>query len=191
MTDQIDTPDQNGGVRMTRRAVIGGIVAASVMPALAEKAFGASSGVRPNFGGVTTPVTDPLSRTGHTATYIGSGRVLVAGGENDNGVLSSCQVYSSNDNTWRDAAPLNLARRNHAAAAMPNNQVLVFGGDNNGFLTDVELYDPPNNIWITINPMQLSRAGHQVTWIATNKFLITGGASSGILGASEIFVIGG
>src|SRR5450432_1727706 len=74
-------------------------------------------------------------RTGHTATLLASGKVLVTGGTNSNGgygpPIASAELYDPVSNTWSPAASLNTARFEHTATLLPSGKVLVAGGQGN------------------------------------------------------------
>ena len=81
-------------------------------------------------------------RTGHTATLLSSGQVLVAGGYNGSTYLSSVELYDPATGTWTTTtASLSPARQFHTATLLPNGQVLLAGGFNGSFLTIANLYD--------------------------------------------------
>src|SRR5437773_2140456 len=66
----------------------------------------------------------------HTATLLPNGKVLVAGGyNNDNPELASAELYDSASGTWSATGSLNTARYAHTATLLPNGKVLVAGGD--------------------------------------------------------------
>ena len=54
-------------------------------------------------------------RTGHTATLLPNGKVLVAGGYDSHTVLKSAELYDSATGTWGFTGNLNTARRGHTA----------------------------------------------------------------------------
>ena len=70
------------------------------------------------------------ARTGHTATLLPSGKVLVAGGHSGPGNdLSSAELYDPATNTWSPADRMTTARANyHSATLLPSGKVLVVGG---------------------------------------------------------------
>ena len=72
------------------------------------------------------------ARQAHTATLLPSGKVLVAGGENNSGSgpLASAELYDPATNAWSAAGSLATARRSHTATLLPSGKVLTAGGYN-------------------------------------------------------------
>ncbi|HUW17563.1 MAG TPA: kelch repeat-containing protein, partial [Actinomycetes bacterium] len=101
------------------------------------------------------------SRSGHTATLLPDGRVLVAGGaiarcdstttggciETNapvSGELASAEVYDPGNRSWTAAANMVETRGGHTATLLPDGRVLVAGGYSpiGEVLASAELYDP-------------------------------------------------
>ncbi|WP_434044822.1 MULTISPECIES: Kelch repeat-containing protein [Sorangium] len=90
------------------------------------------------------------SRRAHTATLLPNGKVLVAGGSNAIGRLSSAELYDPATNTWVPAAPMHVARERHVAALVQTSgKVLVAGGAT----PSAELYDPDEGTWTLTGSM--------------------------------------
>jgi N-acetylneuraminic acid mutarotase len=74
-----------------------------------------------------------LGRTGHTATLLADGRVLVAGGESaqrgQRRSLRTGEVYDPNTAEWRSAGDMECPRSEHAAVVLGDGTVLVVAGD--------------------------------------------------------------
>lgn len=87
-----------------------------------------------------------VSRSGHTATLLPDGRVLIAGGISNGKTLSTCEIYDPKIGTWSATASLNTDRAAHQAVLLGNGAVLITGGwkDNpsSGALTATEIYMP-------------------------------------------------
>ncbi len=64
------------------------------------------------------------NRSGHTATLLPNGRVLVAGGSG----ISSAELFNPVTGTWSLTGNLGAARSGHTATLLPNGRVLVAGG---------------------------------------------------------------
>src|SRR5213592_4367321 len=106
-----------------------------------------------------SPATAPFtfSNTGslgtarhfHTATLLPNGKVLVAGGGNNNVTfLSSAELYDPATGLWTATGSLGAVRAFHTATLLPSGKVLVAGGGNGvGYLSSAELYDPATGLW--------------------------------------------
>jgi hypothetical protein len=87
-------------------------------------------------------------RSGHTATLLPNGEVLVAGGwtftpPNSGVRTKSSERYDASGAVWLPAGDLNAARSVHTATLLPNGKVLVVGGyGEGGVLNSAELYGP-------------------------------------------------
>ncbi|MEB2324611.1 MAG: kelch repeat-containing protein, partial [Sorangiineae bacterium] len=92
-----------------------------------------SCGVRVAWGAVVYPaVVDPnwtatgslvTGRSEHTASVLGSGKVLVAGG-NNGGALASAELYDPTTGTWAATGSLATGRRDHTASVLGSGKVL-------------------------------------------------------------------
>ena len=87
------------------------------------------------------------ARTYFAATLLNNGQVLVAGGTYRRTFvqygLPSAELYNPSTGTFTNSASLNTARQGHAAALLPNGQVLAIGGyesQNGTWLASAELY---------------------------------------------------
>src|SRR5207245_2167381 len=97
------------------------------------------------------PATGSWSSTGglatgrdsHTATLLPSGKVLVAGGRDQNHRRSSsAELYDPATGSWSSTGTLLTARDDHTATLLPSGNVLVAGGVNtSGALSSAELYE--------------------------------------------------
>src|SRR5690349_19947389 len=60
-----------------------------------------------------------IARSGHTATLLPGGKVLITGGYNG-GYLASAELYDPTSNTWSSAGSMVAARVNHTSTLLPN-----------------------------------------------------------------------
>src|SRR3954451_3265802 len=65
-----------------------------------------------------------VARAIHTATLLADGRVLVAGGQNDNAfAIDSAELYDPVIDSWTNTGPLVSGRKYHTATSLPNGLV--------------------------------------------------------------------
>jgi hypothetical protein len=71
-------------------------------------------------------------RTGHTATLLSDGRVLISGGHRaccSSGDLTASELYVPAEQVFHDSAPLPEERHDHEAVRLNDGKVMVVGGD--------------------------------------------------------------
>jgi N-acetylneuraminic acid mutarotase len=141
------------------------------------------------------PLTNTWSAAGalatpralQTATLLGNGKVLVAGG-NNSAFLSSAELYDPASNTWTAAASMATARTSHTATRLANGKVLVAGGNNSAFLSSAELYDPASNVWSPVTSMAAARTNYKATLLGNGKVLVMGGVNgAGMVLNAELY----
>jgi N-acetylneuraminic acid mutarotase len=158
---------------------------ASCLLILATASANAGSGpglIQPSGGpGLwSTAASLTAGREEHTATLLGSGKVLIAGGTDGRGkVLASAELYDPVRNRWTPAGSMAATRIGHTATLLPSGKVLVAGGLVLPFpspsLASTELYDPATNTWSTAAPMIESRTRHTATLLRDGRVLVVGG----------------
>jgi uncharacterized delta-60 repeat protein len=120
-----------------------------------------------------------VPRSGHTATLLPDGKVLVAGGGNISSTgavtLDSAELYDPATGTWSAAGSLTRPRSGHTAMLLPSGKVLVVGGDSAG---TAELYDPAASSWTPTGSLNTPRAAFAATLLSTGKVLVAGGVDN-------------
>ena len=120
---------------------------------------------------MTTP------RYWHVAVLLTNGLVLVAGGGNTSGALSSAELYNPATGTWTNTGAMNVARLTQPTGTLlPNGKVLVTGGtegENGG-----EIYDPSNGVW-TLTTGEFDGHYNTATLLPNGRVLVAGGSVSG------------
>ena len=126
-----------------------------------------------------------IERRSHTATLLENEKVLIVGGDNQNGIVSQAEIFDPVSQMSSLAAPLISARTDHTATRLPDNRVLVIGGrDQTGSLQSTEIYNPLTTSFVAGPAMMRARSGHTATILANDKILIIGGD---LFGSAEIY----
>lgn len=135
-----------------------------------------------------------VARTGHTATLLSSGQVLVSGGYNSAGALSSAELYDPDLRSWTATGDMGLARVGHAATLLADGHVLVAGsGTPTGdVVASAELYNPNTGTWSDTGSLAAGRAGPTATLLSDGRVLVVGGTDGGssfsnALASAEIY----
>jgi N-acetylneuraminic acid mutarotase len=131
-------------------------------------------------GSMNTP------RSGHSATLLPTGKVLVAGGTTGRSPqtsrsVSSAELYDPATGEWTPTGMMTDARSYHVAVLLGNGTVLVIGGfldtergDGPG-LAFCELYDPAAGTWAPTGNLGMPRSSHTATVLADGTVFVTGG----------------
>ena len=137
----------------------------------------------PESGTWTTTDNLATARNFHTATLLPDGKVLVAGGnDDDNLAIASVELYDPANGTWTATSRLGSPRKFHRATLLPDGKVLIAGGEDNfNLVANAELYDVGlgfSSEWrpeIDVAPLRL---------ISGNRLRLTGSLFQGISQAS-------
>jgi hypothetical protein len=132
----------------------------------------------------------PLSNFGDrsygTAVMFEAGKILLLGG-NEANPTNTAEVINLNAGgaTWRNLAPMSVARRQVSATILADGKVLVTGGtDAAGFnsppttnqVLTPELWDPQTEAWTQLSPMTHHRLYHSVTLLLPDGRLLSTGS---------------
>jgi hypothetical protein len=87
-----------------------------------------------------------VPRERHTATLLGNGMVLIAGGVNETGMdslyLKSAELYAPAAGTFAATNSMAVARSDHTATLLPSGKVLIAGGsDSTNVFARAELFE--------------------------------------------------
>lgn len=115
-------------------------------------------------------------RSGHTATLLQNGKVLVVGtGEDGN---FPAEIYDPASGLWSTTGTVtDPLRVQHTATLLPNGKVLVAGGywTNAMAAETAELYDPATGTFTKTANLITRRASHTATLLPNGKVLVAGG----------------
>ena len=86
-------------------------------------------------------------REGQTATLLGDGEILIAGGSDLSGSLSTAELYDPKTGTFRSTGDMTTPRQGATATLLADGRVLIVGGYVGGYgsttwLSSAEVYDP-------------------------------------------------
>jgi Galactose oxidase, central domain len=82
----------------------------------------------PAAGTFTATGSMSAPRWGHTATLLGNGKVLVAGGSPGVNGLASAEIYDPTAGTFTATGSMTVAREFHTATLLSDGKVLIVGG---------------------------------------------------------------
>ena len=124
------------------------------------------------------------ARSGHTATLLRDGRVLVVGGYDYDDCEGYCfhniegaEVWDPETATFSPAGSLDTAREAHAAILVPDGRVLIVGGFNDegsGHLRTAEVWDPGTETFSPAGSLDLARILPDATLLPDGRVLIAG-----------------
>jgi hypothetical protein len=127
------------------RAVLGALLLGGGLTAVLGPDPALAAGSAPHFAALAEHLT--TERGDAVAASLPGGQVLIAGGQNNGGLLSSAELFdpASDAFTRLEGAGREMieARQGAVAAALPDGDVLIAGGSNrSGYLSSAELFDP-------------------------------------------------
>ena len=125
----------------------------------------------------------PLGRTpcAHrkdpTATLLGDGTVLIAGG---NGQQECADIFHPGTGSFSRIADMNAGHWEHTATLLPDGRVLLAGGKqpvDGGFVSHAiaEIYDPQEESFSLTGMLNRERVAHSATLLPSGQVLITAG----------------
>lgn len=128
-----------------------------------------------------------VQRWSHSATTLPDGRVLVTGGRTaisdaSGVVLETSELYDPITDSWSPTGSLNVARRSHTAALLPDGRVLVCGGGDKVStsqqmpIQSCEAYDVTTGVFTVVGNMTVPRSSHSQTVLDDGTLLLAGGS---------------
>lgn len=148
-----------------------------------RRVFGSAEIYDPATRTFTPIVSMNTQRSGHTATLLRDGRVLLAGGRAGDvysaTTLSSMEIFDPQTQTFTPAGSMQYPRSAHAATLLSDGRVLLLGGT--GWEDSrAEVFDPATNTVQTIASVGTTQ-GVRATPLCDGRTLIIGGFNSAIV----------
>jgi hypothetical protein len=118
----------------------------------------------------------------HTATLLKTGQVLIAGGEDPGGPVSSAEIYDPATGQFTSVGSMALAHSEHTATLLVDGRVLISSGrcfcfdkSGGGLTATAELFDPATQTFTSTGSLLTQRAGHSAALLANGKVLVAAG----------------
>ena len=135
------------------------------------------------------PMLEP--RSGHTATLLPDGRVLIAGGMRRNqDFYKSAEIYDPETGKFQPTGEIHERRVGAIAVLLRTGKVLVAGGwVGSGGTDSAELYEPGTGKFTAISRMTARRGRPSATLLPSGDVLIAGGERNDneSLASAEVF----
>jgi Kelch motif protein/galactose oxidase-like protein len=139
----------------------------------------------PTTGTFTSTGSMSVARNTFTLTALGNGRLLVVGGNVEDGVngipLTSAEVFDTGSGVFTPTGQLLTGRDSHTATLLPTGKVLVAGGRvlYSRYTQTVEVYDPTSGAFSAVPSMSLPRTWFTATLLASDGRVLIAGGSPG------------
>lgn len=121
-----------------------------------------------------------IGRSGHTATLLKDGKVLIVGGWTGRYELRrSAEIYDPAANTFTTTGNMVIERAGNTATLLADGRVLIAGGEDRreNAIASAEIYDPATGKFTLTGSMADPRGAHTATALKDGRVLIVGGGS--------------
>ncbi|MGB2620784.1 MAG: kelch repeat-containing protein [Candidatus Acidiferrum sp.] len=134
----------------------------------------------PRSGTFESAANMTIGRSGHTATLLKDGKVLIVGGWTGRyNLRRSAELYDPATNTFVRTGDMVVERAGSTATLLQDGRVLIAGGEDReeDKLVSAEIYDPATGKFTLTGSMADPRAAHTATALEDGTVLIAGGSS--------------
>ncbi|MDQ3248097.1 MAG: hypothetical protein M3Q45_02700 [Chloroflexota bacterium] len=131
------------------------------------------------------------ARSGHTATRLPDGQVLIVGGWGRANRTANAELYDPATGQFVPTGSLAAERAGMTATLLKNGKVLIAGGEQTSSkpLLVAEIYDPATHSFTATSALNGDRSGHTATLLQNGNVLLIGGKASGdgVLASAELY----
>jgi predicted RNA methylase len=153
--------------------------------------YASSETFDPSTGMFTAAGMMTIPRDFHTANLLGSGKVLMAGGESTSGTTATADLFDPSSASFSATGKMTEARFYHDASTLSDGTILVTGGsdDTTRAKATAEIFDPNAATFAITGSMNAARVWHTSTLLPNGKVLVAGGAdiNSTPLATAELY----
>lgn len=121
-----------------------------------------------------------VGRSGHSATLLKNGKVLIAGGWSNYAIFTdSADLYDPSTNTFAATGHMNIGRTNHGSLLLPDGRTLLAGGlgETLSGSVSMEIYDPNQETFQPTIGMRYQRSTAMLFLRPDGTVLILGGTN--------------
>ena len=127
-------------------------------------------------------------RGDHSATLLGNGKVLIAGGlVTLDAATASAELYDPATGRFSPTGSLGTARFWQGSSILTSGKVLLAGGFNTNHLASAEVYDPTGGTFSPTGGMGTPRTYPLTVLLTSGKVLVAGGFNGTFLATAELY----
>ena len=139
-------------------------------------------------GSFTTTGSMTTARSGHRATLLPNGKVLITGGGSgvsNTGTLDSAEVYDPSTGAFTATGKMTTARHFHTATLLNSGKVLIAGGSR--ALGSAELYDLSTGTFAATGSMTQGEWAVTTATLLNNGVVLIAGAGDSDVRTAELY----
>jgi hypothetical protein len=129
-----------------------------------------------------------VTRTGHTASLLPDGTVLVCGGySSDKSVFQTTEIYDPSTDSFSDGPLMDVVRGRHTATTLMDGRIILTGGEHNKSSNSTAMYNPTTKSFSAGPDMIASRRSHFAALLPDGRVLVGGGFPDESYHSTEIY----